>query len=163
MTLKKKSAADTKVRSAVLAHYLEVAERLGLNPQSLLSKVGLSRAILKTPDQPILLSAAVDLLEFSAQATQCESFGLLMAEARQFSDLGPVSLLLTHQRTVRDAVNTTIQYRHLLNEGLAMLLEGLLLLLERVLTPWSRTRKSTPDTRRVASITSRTEWPASGT
>jgi hypothetical protein len=123
MPLKKKSAAATKVRAAVLAHYLEVAERLGLNPQGLLSKVGLSRAILKTPDQQIPLSAAVDLLELSAQATQCESFGLLMAEARQFSDLGPVSLLLTHQRTVRDAVNTTMQYRHLLNEGLAMHVE----------------------------------------
>lgn len=140
----KKSAADTKVRSAVLAHYLEVAERLGLNPQSLLSKVGLSRAILKTPDQHIPLRAAVDLLELSAQATQCESFGLLMAEARQFSDLGPVSLLLTHQRTVRDAVNTTIQYRHLLNEGLAMHVEDtgkLTLVREEVISAGSRSSR----------------------
>lgn len=144
MPLKKKSVADTKVRSAVLAHYLEVAERLGLNPQSLLSKVGLSRAILNTPDQHILLSSAVDLLELSAQATQCESFGLLMAEARQFSDLGPVSLLLTHQRTVRDAVNTTIQYRHLLNEGLAMHVEDagkLTLVREEVVSAGSRSSR----------------------
>ena len=144
MPLKKKSAADTKVRSAVLAHYMEVAERLGLNPQSLLSKVGLSRATLKTVDQPILLSAAVDLLELSAQATQCESFGLMMAEARQFSDLGPVSLLLTHQRTVRDAVNTTMQYRHLLNEGLAMHVEDtgkLTLVREEVISAGSRSSR----------------------
>lgn len=144
MPLKKKSAADTKVRSAVLAHYLEVAERLGLNPHSLLNKVGLSHATLKTADQPILLSAAVDLLELSAQATQCESFGLLMAEARQFSDLGPVSLLLTHQRTVRDAVNTTVQYRHLLNEGLAMYVEDtgkLTLVREEVISAGSRSSR----------------------
>lgn len=144
MQLKKKFVTSTMVRSAVLAHYLEVAERLGLNPQSLLSKVGLNRAILKTPDQQIPLSAAVDLLELSAQATQCESFGLLMAEARQFSDLGPVSLLLTHQRTVRDAVNTTIQYRHLLNEGLAMYVEDagkLTLVREEVISAGSRSSR----------------------
>lgn len=144
MLHKKKAVGDTKVRSAVLAHYLEVAERLGLNPQSLLSKVGLSQAILKSSDQQIPLSAAVDLLELSAQATQCEAFGLLMAEARQFSDLGPVSLLLTHQRTVRDAVNTTIQYRHLLNEGLAMLVEDagkLTLVREEVVSAGSRSAR----------------------
>jgi len=85
--------------------------------------VGLSRSILQAPDRQIPLSAAVDLVERSAQATGCEAFGLLMAESRHISDFGPVSLLLTHQRTVRDAVNTTIQYRHLLNEGLAMYIE----------------------------------------
>jgi len=121
---KRKLAVSTTVRSAVLAHYMEVVDRLGFNPQSLLGEVGLSRAILKTSDQQIPLSAAVRLLELSAQTGGCEAFGLLMAEARQFSDLGPVSLLLTHQRTVRDAVMTTIQYRHLLNEGLAMHVEN---------------------------------------
>ncbi len=144
MPLKKKTTGDTQVRSAVLAHYLEVCERLGLNPQSLLGKVGLSRATLKTADQQIPLRAAVDLLELSAQAAQCESFGLLMAEARQFSDLGPVSLLLTHQRTVRDAIHTTMQYRHLLNEGLAMHVEDtgkLTLVREEVISAGSRSSR----------------------
>ena len=119
----KKTVSEVQVRVAVLSHYFEVAERLGLNPQNLLTKVGLSRAVLSKPDQLIPSRAAVDLLELSAQATQCDTFGLLMAESRQFSDLGPVSLLLTHQRTVRDALNTTIQYRHLLNKSLAMHIE----------------------------------------
>jgi AraC-like DNA-binding protein len=144
MSLKKKSFGATHVRSAVLAHYLDVTTRLGFNPQSLLSKVGLNRSVLGTPDQQIPLSAAVDLLELTAQATQCETFGLLMAEMRQFSDLGPVSLLMTHQRTVRDAVNTTIQYRHLLNEGLAMHVEGLgklTLVREEVVSAGSRSSR----------------------
>ena len=122
MPIKKKST-QTKVRAAVLSHYLEVASRLGLNSQNLMLKVGLRRSSLGNPDQQIALSAAVDLLEISAQASQCEAFGLLMAEARQFSDLGPVSLLLSHQSTVRDALMTTMRYRHLLNEGLAMYVE----------------------------------------
>jgi len=144
MPLKKKSIADTQVRSAVLAHYLDVTQRLGFNPQALLSKVGISRAVIKTGDQQIPLRAAVDLLELTAQATQCETFGLLMAENRQFSDLGPVSLLLTHQRTVRDALNTAIQYRHLLNEGLAMHIEDvgkLTLVREEVVSAGARSSR----------------------
>jgi len=119
----KKSIGDTQVRVAVLSHYLEIVDRLGFNPQVLLGKVGLSRTLLETPDQQIPLRAGIDLLELTAQATRCETIGLLMAESRQFSDLGPVSLLMTHQQTVRDAVNTTIQYRHLLNDGLALHVE----------------------------------------
>lgn len=144
MLLKEKSPAAMQVRSAVLAHYLEVTERLGFNPQSLLSKVGLTRAALQTADQPIALRAGVELLELTAQACDCENFGLLMAENRQFSDLGPVSLLLTHQRTVRDAINTTIQYRHLLNEGLAMYVEDageLTVLREEVVAVGSRSSR----------------------
>lgn len=144
MPIHAKSPGAMQVRSAVLAHYLDVCDRLGFNPQSLLSKVGLNRAVLQTVDQPIALRAAVDLLELTAQACQCESFGLLMAENRQFSDLGPVSLLLTHQRTVRDAINTTIQYRHLLNEGLAMYIEDagdLTLVREEVVAAGSRSSR----------------------
>lgn len=141
MSIYAKTPGVMQVRSAVLAHYLDVTDRLGFNPQSLLSQLGLNRAILQTHDQPIPARAAVDLLELTAQACQCESLGLLMAENRQFSDLGPVSLLLTHQRTVRDAIHTTIQYRHLLNEGLAMYVEDageLTLVREEVLAEGAR-------------------------
>jgi AraC-like DNA-binding protein len=46
-----------------------------------------------------------------------------MAESRQLSDLGVVSLLLIHQPTLRDALVTTMKYRHLLNELLAIHVE----------------------------------------
>ena len=116
-------AVNTLVRAAVLTNYFEVAQHLGLNPHALLRKVGLSRAILSNPDQRISSDAAVTLLEASARECGCMTFGLLMAESRQLSDFGVVSLLLTHQRTLRDILLTTIQYRHLLNESLAMYIE----------------------------------------
>ena len=46
-----------------------------------------------------------------------------MAESRQLSDFGVVSLLLIHQPTLRDALVTTMKYRHLLNELLAIHVE----------------------------------------
>ncbi|MBC6983295.1 AraC family transcriptional regulator [Caulobacter sp. 17J80-11] len=114
---------STLVRAAVLTNYFEVARSLGLNPQPLLRAVGLSQATLADPEQRVLVSAAANLLEESARQANCPTFGLRMAESRQLSDMGAISLLLTHQATLGDALRTTIQYRHLLNEALAIYLE----------------------------------------
>ncbi|MGT2489507.1 AraC family transcriptional regulator ligand-binding domain-containing protein [Cupriavidus basilensis] len=46
-----------------------------------------------------------------------------MADLWQLSDLGVVSVLLTHQKTLRDALGTMIQYRHLMNEFLVIRIE----------------------------------------
>jgi AraC-like DNA-binding protein len=46
-----------------------------------------------------------------------------MAESRQLSDFGALSLLLTHQRTLRDVLTTLVQYLHVLNESLAVQIE----------------------------------------
>lgn len=114
---------NTQVRSAVLCHYEAVAQSQGLNPLTLLRKVGLSRRILATPSQLIPVDSAVALLEASADASGCSTFGLLMAEARSLADFGPISLLLSHQPSARNAINTIIQYRHLMNEALGMMIE----------------------------------------
>lgn len=113
----------TMTRAGVLTNYVEVAQHLGLNPILLLRKVGLSRAWLEQPEQRIPSSVAVALLEESARESGCLTFGLRMAESRQLSDFGAISLLLMHQPTLRDAIRTTVQYRHLLNESLAIYVE----------------------------------------
>lgn len=115
----------TLIRTAALANYLEVAQHLGLNPQPLLREFGLSTKLLASPDHLIPIQAAVSLLEASAAQSQCVSFGLRMAELRQLSNFGEVSLLLSHQRTLRDALQTMIEYRHLLNQSLAMFIEDM--------------------------------------
>ena len=113
----------TLIRTGVLRNYFKVAQQLGLEPQPLLRKLRLSRAMLADPDHWISGSGAVTLLEESARITQCPTFGLRMADLWQLSDLGVVSVLLTHQRTLRDAVGTLIQFRHLMNEFLVIRIE----------------------------------------
>lgn len=113
------------VRAAVLTNYFEVAQHLGLNPQPLLAKAGISRAMLINPDFRIPASSVVELLEASALQAGCPNFGLRMAESRQISDFGAISLLLTHQRTLRDVLNAMIQYRRLLNEALVLHIEDI--------------------------------------
>lgn len=127
----------TLVRAAVLTNYLEVAQHLGLKPQTLLNDVGLSKTQLQDPEQRIPIDAAVRLLENSATASGCLTFGLRMAESRQLSDFGAVSLLLTHQRTLREALQVVVQYRHLLNDSLAIFIEeagSMVIIREEVVT-----------------------------
>lgn len=113
----------TLVRAAALTNFFEVARDLGFNPQDALRRAGLSRALLENLEQRIPADAAVALLEDAARSSGCLTFGLRMAESRQLSNFGVVSLLISHQATLRDALTTTIQYRHLLNESLAMQIE----------------------------------------
>ncbi|WP_448106408.1 AraC family transcriptional regulator [Pseudomonas azerbaijanoccidentalis] len=111
------------VRAAVLTNYLEVTQYLGFNPRDALDAVGLSRAQLLAPEHRIPIDSAVRLLEDSAAASGCQTFGLSMAESRQLSDFGVVSLLLSHQRTLRDALQVVVHYRHLMNDSLAIFIE----------------------------------------
>jgi AraC-like DNA-binding protein len=114
---------QTLMRAASLTNYFEVSHNLGFNPHNLLQKLGLSRSMLADPDQMVPASAAIRLLEESARETGCLTFGLLMAESRQLSNFGTLSLLIAHQRTLKDVLSTLIQYRNILNPALAIHIE----------------------------------------
>ena len=111
------------VRSAALGNYPEVARRLGLDPDGRIRAAGIDPAVLSNPDLRIPTAAVVSLLEESARQSGCATLGLQMAESWRMSDFGVISLMLTHQRTVRDALETTIRYRHLLNDSLSLSIE----------------------------------------
>lgn len=113
----------TMTRAGVLINYIEVAKDLGINPIPLMRKANISRVILEQPEQRLPIGSAVQLLEETAQESGCLTFGLRMAESRQLSDIGALSLLLVHQPTLRDAIKALVQYRHLLNDSLAIYVE----------------------------------------
>lgn len=112
------------VRAATLTNYQAIARRHGINAIPLLREAGLSRAIIDHPDQMIPAASVVALLEASAKASHCQSFALQMSEGRSIADVGPVSLLIAHQPTMRDALETLIHYRHLINPTLSMRIES---------------------------------------
>ncbi len=111
------------VRAAALSNYAEVARQVGLDPNRMLRRVGLDPAVLNNPDSRISVAVVAALLEASAEQSGCISFGLRMAESRQLSDFGAISLLLKHQRTLRDILAIIARYRQLLNEALAIHIE----------------------------------------
>ena len=111
------------VRSASLSGYAPVARRVGLDPDAMIGGSGINPAFLSDPDLRIPTIAVVGLLEESARRSGCETFGLQMAESWRMSDFGAISLLLAHERTLRDALGATIRYRHLLNDSLSISVE----------------------------------------
>jgi len=109
--------------TAVLKNYLDVSQQLDLNPYHLLSSAGIYPAQLNDSKQRIPVDKAIALLEQSAQASGCEVFGLHMAEQRHIADFGELSLLLSYQHTLRDALQIIVRYRNIINNALEMYIE----------------------------------------
>ena len=111
------------VRAAALTAYIPITRELGLDPTPLLQSVGLSRSLLLHPEQMIPAQSVVTLLERSAEAAGCLTFGLRMAASRNLADMGVVSLLIAHQATLRDALEVLVRYRTRINTTLFLQIE----------------------------------------
>lgn len=111
------------VRAAALKGYFEVAEELKLDPLPLLRRAGLTRSMAENPEQMLPARSVIRLLEESAEAASCPTFGLQMAERRELADLGMVSLLIAHQPTLGDALAVLAEYRNRINSNLALRVE----------------------------------------
>jgi len=132
----------TFVRAASLSGYAAVARRLGMDPHEMIRAAGFDPETLSNPDLRMPVAAVVELLEESALKSGCQTFGLQMAESWRMSDFGAVSLLLTHERTLRDALAATVRYRHLLNDSLTLSVEdeGKLVIVREELVTGSATQ-----------------------
>lgn len=133
-----------QVRAAALSNYAELARRLGLDPSRMLREAGLSVRALNDPDMRVPAAKVVGLLEASAEKSGCPTFGLRMAESRRLSDFGAISLLITHQRTLRDVLMLMVRYRNLLNEALIIDLEDardLVIIREELVTESTQTAR----------------------
>ena len=111
------------IRSGSLAHYADIARGAGLDPATMLREFELPQRCLLDADIKIPTESARSLLEASAERSGVEAFGLLMADARRLSDLGPLGLLVREQPTLRLAVQAFVQYGRRLNEELLLAIE----------------------------------------
>ncbi|MFX1676892.1 AraC family transcriptional regulator [Paraburkholderia sp. A2WS-5] len=114
---------ETMLRAGAMSGYLDVARRAGLNPVELAQEAGIDAAALANPDGRIPASAACRVLELTAEKASCPTFGLRMAETRQKFGTGLINVLLAHKRTLREVLLAAAEYRHLLNEALAIYVE----------------------------------------
>ena len=111
------------VRAAALTGYFEVAQELHLDVVPLLRTAALSRSMLRNSEQMLPARSVIALLDSSARASGCETFGLRMADRRKLSDIGVLSLLIVHQPTLRDAIGVVAEYRNRINSTLTLQLE----------------------------------------
>ena len=111
------------VRSAVLVGYEAVANSVGLNALDMLGEVGLHATSLRNIELKIPVDKVAWLLERTAESSGCDTIGLRMAESRRISNLGMVAMLVRDQATVRSALNLTIRYLPLHNQGMSVVIE----------------------------------------
>jgi AraC-like DNA-binding protein len=111
-------ASKPTSRYGSLSGYLELAASLGLDPDALMRSVGLDPADLAVPDKWVPTARIALLLELSARAGGREDFGILLAEYRQPSTLGPLSLVLRSEPRLRSALDLLIRYEHSYNEAI---------------------------------------------
>ncbi|MFD9602452.1 AraC family transcriptional regulator [Streptomyces sp. NPDC059970] len=112
------------VRNAALNNYVEVSQSLGIDARALMKRVGLDPVGLTVQDRWIPGTAVTQLLELSAAASRRGDFGLLLAERRSFSNLGPISLVLRDEPDVRSALELLVRHEHMYNEMLRSRLSG---------------------------------------
>jgi AraC-like DNA-binding protein len=108
------------MRGASLTNYTRVAAELGLDARAMARRVGVDPRILTEPEFRAPAGQVIELLEQSAEASGCETFGLRMAIGRKLSDYGPVSLVMAHQPTARRALEIMIRYQRMLNRALML-------------------------------------------
>jgi AraC-like DNA-binding protein len=106
------------VRSASLTDYLEVARSVGLEPYRHLRAAGIHPSALLDGDVKLPAEAVGRLLESSARASDCEDFGLRMAELRELSNLGPLAFVAREAPTLRKTLASLAYYVRLQNEAL---------------------------------------------
>lgn len=115
---------ETMLRSVAMGGFFDVTRQLGLNPIELAQQVGIDAAALANPDDRVPAAACCRLLELTAEKASCPTFALQMAETRQKFGTGVVNVLLAHKRTLREVLLAAAEYRHLLNEALAVYVEN---------------------------------------
>ncbi|MEI5995949.1 AraC family transcriptional regulator [Paraburkholderia bengalensis] len=113
----------TMLRSVAMSGYFDVTRALGLNASELAQQFGIDAAALANPDDRVPAAACCRLLEFTADKASCPTLALRMAETRHKFGTGVVNVLLAHKRTLREVLMAAAEYRHLLNEALAVYVE----------------------------------------
>lgn len=115
--------APTLVRAAAMAGFIPAAGALGIDGYSVLREAGLSPAMLEQSEAMIPAQASIRALSIAAARAHTETFGLRMAERRSLSDMGPVSLLIAHLPSLRDAFGTLSRFRNRINPSLVLQLD----------------------------------------
>ena len=102
--LQRQNTYEDMLHSSGLRGYLEVMQQLGTDPLPLLKKYGIQLAQLQDDNAWISHTAMVQLLEESAQQTNCADLGLRISQYQDIDILGVLGLILQSASTLREVL-----------------------------------------------------------
>jgi AraC-like DNA-binding protein len=109
-----------RFRSAILACFAETATAVGVDPYALLRKRGIDPRWLDDPELWVPAPTVAALLEYAAAASGRDDFGLLLAEGQGVPTLGPVAVLLAHEGSVKQIIETAVQFMPLISNAIVI-------------------------------------------
>src|SRR3954452_15325214 len=112
-----------RVRAAALIGFTEVARFVGLEPLEQLGRSKIHPEQLASPENWLPPQAVACLLQRCALESGRPDFAILLAECRTFSSLGPLSLLLKHEGSLRRIILQIGNFRRHLNDVFSVHLE----------------------------------------
>jgi AraC-like DNA-binding protein len=111
------------IRAATLDGYLPLATSVGLDPESLITRVGLELPDLQAPERWVPAAAAANLLELSATLSGRPDFGVRLGAERRLATLGPISVAVREEPDLRRVLRVLIRHEQSYNEALRLRFE----------------------------------------
>src|SRR5262245_17558975 len=111
------------VRSASLTNYADIARKFRLDPYRLLSEFGLPQRCLREPELKVPMDPGRGLLEAFAERSGPLAVGVVMAETRRLSNVGPLRMLARAKPTLRAALEALADYTGRLNAALFLTIQ----------------------------------------
>jgi AraC-like DNA-binding protein len=99
-----------QMRIANLAGFPALVRSLGADPIALMERYGINPMVLRDPDHYMDCKAFVDLLEYCSSSFNNSLFGLQLAQQQDAEVFGCVAALCRSAATVREAVESFIEY-----------------------------------------------------
>ena len=104
-------------RYAALSGFVELSDKFGLDVDELFRRSGLDLTGASQQDRWIAADAVAELLEEAARLSGQDNFGLQLAENRRLANLGPLSMVIREEPSLRGALHTLMRYNHMYNEA----------------------------------------------
>ncbi|NYE01494.1 AraC-like DNA-binding protein [Kineosphaera limosa] len=108
------------VRYAALSGFASVCREVGVDHRALMRRQGLDPDLLDQPDAWAPAADVASVMEAAALTSGCPTLGLRMSLRRTMTTLGPISLVLTEEPTLREALLTLTRFWPAYNEALRL-------------------------------------------
>lgn len=103
--------------------FVDVARNVGLDPYPILRQAAIDPNCVEDPDSWVLAESVKKVLEETVRLSGRDDIAVLLADRHRTATIGPVGLLLEHERTAREIIISAIEFMPLLADFLVVTLE----------------------------------------
>ena len=113
------------IRATNLWGYAELVRELGGDPEELLDRFRLPRALGQDPDEFVSFRSAAHLVETTAEELGCLDFALRLSRWQGLDVLGPIAVIVRNEETVADGLTAVAKFLYIHSPALKLEIEAL--------------------------------------